>query len=118
MDLTNAFGDNFYQDNEKIVIRKSDLLGLTPLPNNTAESLLIALVLKFRGMFEGVLLDDNNDQLTDEDNSPITYNQAILYPDFRLWLWRVTIDKKNNLICKNYRLVLLTNQVIEWTDRL
>jgi hypothetical protein len=119
MDLTNAFGDNFYQDNEKIIIRKSDLLGLISSSNNSAESLLIALLLRFRDMFEGVLTDNNNNnQLTDENNIPITYNQIILYPDFRLWLWRVTFDKKNNQIYKSYRLVLLIRQAVEWTDTL
>lgn len=115
MDLTNAFGDNFYQDNEKIVICKSDLLGLNPLPNNTAESLLIALLLKFRSIFEGVLIDNNNVQLTDESNTPITYNQMILYPDFKLWLWRITLEQQY----KNYIFVLLTNEkLLQWVESL
>lgn len=38
------FGNNAIQDNNYLYIKKSDLIGLTPSINNTAESLLVALI--------------------------------------------------------------------------
>lgn len=40
------FGINVRQDNDYLYINKNDLTGLTPLVNNSAESLLIALLLR------------------------------------------------------------------------
>ncbi|MCC5640546.1 hypothetical protein LC593_32900 [Nostoc sp. CHAB 5844] len=40
------FGNGARQDSNYLYIKKSDLTGLTPLVNNSAESLLIALLLK------------------------------------------------------------------------
>jgi hypothetical protein len=55
------FGSGARQDNDYLSIEKSDLTSLTPSSTNTAESLLIALLLKS--------LDVTND---DDDNILIT----------------------------------------------
>ncbi|MBD2495008.1 hypothetical protein [Nostoc sp. FACHB-280] len=50
------FGNNATQNEEYLYIKKSDLVGLTPSINNTAESLLIALISRLIGI---------NDEYTD-----------------------------------------------------
>lgn len=48
------FGANAVQDLSKIVIKKSDLFGLRPLPNNTAESLLAGIITTLLSGQKGV----------------------------------------------------------------
>jgi hypothetical protein len=56
--LQQLFGTNAMQDNQSLVIRKSDLPLLTPSLNNTASSLLVAILLQAWNEFEGVLVDE------------------------------------------------------------
>ncbi len=46
--LTQIFGANATQSSTDIVIRKSDLTGLTASSDNSAESLLVAILLKVK----------------------------------------------------------------------
>jgi hypothetical protein len=43
---TALFGEGFFQSSSIVRINKSDLPGLTPTANNTAESLLVALIAR------------------------------------------------------------------------
>ncbi|MDZ7953339.1 hypothetical protein [Nostoc sp. DedQUE09] len=62
--LTAVFGANATQDADTLTISKADLTstGLTPGANNTAESLLIALMLKFKAALTDAGKDTNIDQ--------------------------------------------------------
>jgi hypothetical protein len=40
------FGENALQNSTQLTINKSDLVGLTPQANNTAESLLVAIIAR------------------------------------------------------------------------
>ncbi|MEA5624112.1 hypothetical protein [Nostoc sp. UHCC 0251] len=62
--LTAVFGASATQDVNTLTISKSDLTstGLTPSASNTAESLLIALVLKFKAALTDEGKDTNIDQ--------------------------------------------------------
>ena len=62
--LTAVFGANATQDANTLTISKSDLVstGLTSGANNTAESLLIALILKFKAALTDEGKDTNIDQ--------------------------------------------------------
>jgi hypothetical protein len=62
--LTAVFGANATQTSTDLVIKKSDLVaaGLTPSANNTAESLLLAIVLKFKSVLTDTARDTNIDQ--------------------------------------------------------
>lgn len=62
--LTAVFGANATQDATTLTITKADLTstGLTPSANNTAESLLLAIVLKFKAVLTDTARDTNVDQ--------------------------------------------------------
>ncbi len=60
--LTQIFGANATQSSTDIVIRKSDLTGLTASSNNSAESLLVAILLKVKSYLIQTNYDLNKDQ--------------------------------------------------------
>lgn len=62
--LTAVFGANATQTSTDLVIKKSDLssAGLTASANNTAESLLLAIILKFKEVLTDTARDTNIDQ--------------------------------------------------------
>jgi hypothetical protein len=62
--LTAVFGANATQTSTDLVIKKSDLVeaGLTPSADNTAESLLLAIILKFKLVLTDAARDTNIDQ--------------------------------------------------------
>nr|WP_290226301.1 hypothetical protein [Trichocoleus desertorum] len=91
------FGEGFYQDSQVIKIQKSSLHGLTPLPNNTAESLLAGLVLQAESAFTGVLLDEDEQPLLDELNKPLEYDSSLLYESLQVSLWRFLFQTKKGV---------------------
>ena len=80
------FGEGFYQDAEVIRINKSDL-PLTASTNNTAQSLLVALLVKAMGVFSGVLQDSNGNVLTNENDEPLEFDNSALYERLNVSLW-------------------------------
>lgn len=62
--LTAVFGANATQDATTLTISKADLVsvGLTASANNTAESLLLAIILKFKAVLTDAARDTNLDQ--------------------------------------------------------
>lgn len=86
--LQQLFGTNAAQDSQSLVIRKGDLPGLTASANNTAESLLVAILLQAWREFEGLLVDDQGETLVDETGDAIAYNQRELYEKLHLWFWK------------------------------
>lgn len=86
--LQQLFGSNATQDNQSLVIRKSDLPKLTPSVSNTAESLLVAILLQAWNEFEGVLVDETGETVVDETGEAIGYDQRQLYEKLNLWFWK------------------------------
>lgn len=86
--LQQLFGTNAVQDNQSLVIRKSDLPGLTPSANNTAESLLVAILLQAWYEFEGLLVDETGAAVVDEAGEAIAYDQRELYEKLNVWFWK------------------------------
>ncbi|MBD2197940.1 MULTISPECIES: hypothetical protein [Calothrix] len=60
--LTDVFGANATQTSTTITITKADLPGLTAGSNNTAESLLIAILLKAQTPLSQTNFESNLDQ--------------------------------------------------------
>ncbi|MBH8561648.1 hypothetical protein I8748_05550 [Nostoc sp. CENA67] len=96
--LQQLFGVNAIQDSQTLVIQKSDLSVLTPRSDNTAESLLTAILLKSLENFEGTLTDENNNLITDENNYPIEYSQDDYYELLKVFEWEEKYFKKRNQI--------------------
>jgi hypothetical protein len=82
--LTQVFGVNATQTSTTLTISKADLVsvGLTASANNTAESLLLAIVLKFKAVLTGTARDTNMDQsvaVTDGFSPSITTRNNVIY---------------------------------------
>jgi hypothetical protein len=86
--LQQLFGTNAMQDNQSLVIRKSDLPLLTPSLNNTASSLLVAILLQAWNEFEGLLVDESGETVVDETGDALGYDQRGLYEKLHLWFWK------------------------------
>lgn len=86
--LQQLFGSNASQTTSVITITKSDLPGLTFLANNTAESLLVALILNAWQEFEGIVVDELNNNLVDEVGNTVNYNQREFYEKLNVWFWK------------------------------
>jgi hypothetical protein len=88
------FGDGFYQDAEVIRIQKSALPRLTASPYNTAQSLLVALILLAASNFSGYLQDQNGEVLRNENNQPLEFDNSALYEALVVSFWRAIPQKK------------------------
>ncbi|MBD2210190.1 hypothetical protein H6G27_09900 [Nostoc linckia FACHB-104] len=99
--LQQLVGANSTQNIDTITIKKSDLPGILAASNNTAESLLVAILLKVLDTLLGKLTDENGNPITDENNQPITFNQGDILDSFYLEYWRTIFRKKGNV---NYRI--------------
>ncbi|WGV24776.1 hypothetical protein [Halotia branconii] len=60
--LAAVFGANATQDANTLTISKADLTGLTASANNTAESLLVAIILQAKLSLNATNFDSNIDQ--------------------------------------------------------
>jgi hypothetical protein len=82
--LTTVFGANATQTATDLVIKKSDLVavGFTPATVNTAESLLIGIMLKFKTVLTSDARDTNVDQsvaVVDGYSPSITTRNSTIY---------------------------------------
>ncbi|MCF2146460.1 hypothetical protein IQ276_008350 [Desmonostoc muscorum LEGE 12446] len=91
--LQDLFGVNAVQTATELVIKKADLVavGLTPTATNHAEQLLVAIVLKALENFQGKLTDQNGNLVTDQNNTPITYDNRNLWEVLEIYQWRVSL---------------------------
>jgi hypothetical protein len=105
LSLSQCFGDNTLQNSNSLVIQKSDLPGLTPTTNNTAEELVVGILLKILENFEGSITDENNTPITTENSTSITYKQGDIFDSFFLESWRIVFTKRNNSNYRTYQLV-------------
>lgn len=83
------FGKGFYQDYNEIRIQKSSLSRLNPVANNSAQSILAALLLQALGTFHGYLENEKGEILQLDTGEPIEFDNSALYERLNLSLWRV-----------------------------
>lgn len=105
--LQDFFGDSVTQDESALVITKADLPYLTPLANNTAQSLVIALLNKILSYSGDYLTDNNGNLLVDENFCPLTYDNKLDSDFVQLFRWRLRYILFNNHIHKQQQLVFL-----------
>ena len=86
--LQQLFGTAALQDSQTLTIYKADLPGLTPSANNTAESLLVSILLQAWNEFEGLLVDELGEAVVDELGEAIGYDQRELYEKLNVWFWK------------------------------
>lgn len=88
LSLQQLFGANAIQDSDRLVIDKGNLSQLTASATNTAESLLVAILLNAHSNFEGMIEDEINRVVTDELDRKITFNNSKLYELLNIFHWK------------------------------
>lgn len=81
--FTRFFGEGFKQDASKIYIQKSSLMLLTALPNNTAESLLTALLLQVKtyesnSLISNAVIELFSQSLVTKDNETLIQSTLLI----------------------------------------
>jgi hypothetical protein len=95
--LQQLFGVGAFQDASTLIIQKSNLVRLTNLStNNTAESLLVAILITALEKFEGELTDPAENSVTDPADNAITYSNKNLYELLELIRWKSYYKQKSN----------------------
>lgn len=104
LSLSEIFGDGATQDASTLIIQKADLPKLSTNQDNRAEQLLVALILKAIPIFQGELVDENDDYIVDSDFNKINYDNSELYK-LVVNHWRVRVqDRKiiNQFVIHTY----------------
>ncbi len=106
--LQELFGVNAVQTATELVIKKTDLveIGLTPQINNRAEQLAVAILLQALSAFQGYLTDESGNIITDENNTPIGYNNRESFEFLEMFLWGVYAKSRNNQVFLTETIVL------------
>jgi len=95
--LQELFGVNVLETSTTIIVQKADLLGLTPLLVNTADSLIAGVINTAHQRFEGELIDENGLFVVDEKKIPITYDNHLYYTNtwVQFWVFLFPSEKVN-----------------------
>lgn len=88
LSIEQLFGKGAYQDENVLVINKASLLRLSPTITNSAESLLVGILITALENFQGIITDENNQSITDENNQPITYDNSESFELIKLIGWK------------------------------
>ncbi|MEH2371949.1 hypothetical protein [Nostoc sp.] len=91
--IQELFGANVVETSTTITIYKANLLGLTPLLNNTADSLFAGIINTVHQQYEGQLTDENGLTVTDQNNIPVTYDNHLFYSSTWVQFWGYLFPK-------------------------
>jgi hypothetical protein len=94
--LQQIFGVNVFQDGQVLRINKSDLPLLTPSAENSAESLLIAILLKSLENFQGKINDENGEPITDEYNNSFTFDNSNQFELLSVFVFNSYLLERNS----------------------
>lgn len=112
--LQQLFGVNASQDSQSFTIAKTDYPLLTPNINNSAESLLITIILQALENFQGEITTPEGEKIVDPNNSPITYNNSVLYATLLVERFDGFIEQRSgSYVVRN---TLIIHQFIEYAD--
>ncbi|MBW4571602.1 MAG: hypothetical protein KME31_27370 [Tolypothrix carrinoi HA7290-LM1] len=96
LSITQLFGIGAFQDENNLVIQKSSLLKLTPKLNNTAESLLIAILITASRNFKGIVTDELNRAITNQSNQSIFFDNSEAFELIKMIEWKPFVVLRNN----------------------
>jgi hypothetical protein len=96
--LQELFGASASQTATELVIKKSDLVavGLTATANNRAEQLVVAILLQALSTFQGYLIDEFGNLLSDDIGNIIGYDNRELYEFLEIFRWDSYVKEKND----------------------
>jgi hypothetical protein len=100
LNLQKIFGINATQTVDELIIKKSDLsmIGLTATTNNRAEQLLVAILLKALSNFQGFLIDEEGNLMSDENNKLLGYDNKGVYEYLEMFLWNEYPTKRTDSV--------------------
>lgn len=78
IEVWDLFGKGTEQTEQYLIINKAEL-SITPSNDNSAESLLAAMILKASSQYAGILTDENNNPITDHEGNQLTYDNRTLF---------------------------------------
>lgn len=95
--IQQVFGTNATQDSSVLTIYKSDLTGLSPSSENTAESLLAAIILKAKAELNDTNQGNNPDQSISIDDGigSITTRNNQNYREYNLGITLSKLDTQS-----------------------
>ncbi|MBD2609448.1 hypothetical protein H6G81_34405 [Scytonema hofmannii FACHB-248] len=97
LSITQIFGAGAFQNENNLVIQKSSLLKLTPKLNNTAESLLIAILITASRNFQGTVTDELNRTITNQSNQSIFFDNSEAFELIKMIEWKPFRITRNNI---------------------
>ncbi len=94
--LQELFGVNAVQTADELIIKKSDLsaVGLTPTANNSAQQLLVAILLKALSVFQAYVTDESGNLLCDESGNIIGCDNRELYEFLEMFRWDAYVKQR------------------------
>ncbi|MBW4689598.1 MAG: hypothetical protein KME40_32030 [Komarekiella atlantica HA4396-MV6] len=106
--LQQLFGESASQTATELVIKKADLVavGFTPAASNKAEQLVVAIILYALSNFQGYLTDENGNKITDENNTPIGYDNRQLYELLEIFRWDAYAKERNGNVYLTETIIL------------
>lgn len=106
--LQDLFGNSAVQSATELVIKKNDLVavGLTPTANNRAEQLVVAILLQALSNFQAYLTDEDGNIITDQNSTPIGYDNRESFEFLEMFLWDAYAKSRNNQVFLTKTIVL------------
>lgn len=108
LSLTQIFGVGASQDADVLIINKTSLKRLTPTANNTAESLLAAILLTALENFQGSITDENNQPITDETGQCITFDNSEVFEKLGLINWDAFFTKNGTALFQINQIIVFS----------
>lgn len=114
--LNQLFGNSAIQTGNELIIKKSDLVavGLTPLPNNHAEQLIIAILLQALSNFEGELVDEHGDIIVISNDIAVSYANHQSYELIDVFRAEDYVKERNSQVYLTNTIVI--ESYVEETD--
>lgn len=106
LSLVELFGEGAFQDANFLIIQKASLLNLTPLVKNTAESLLVGILVTALPNFKGVISDENNQLICDENGDSIIFNNSDSFELIKMIEWKAFQIIRNNQKYLNNQIII------------
>lgn len=108
LSIEQLFGKGASQDENVLVINKASLLGISPTTTNTAESLLVAILITALQNFQGTITDENNQPITDENNQSITYDNSSDFELIKLIGWKPFLFTRNTQLYIRHQIIVFS----------
>jgi hypothetical protein len=110
--LQQLFGANASQNSQYLTISKIDLVDLTAKTNNRGEQLLVAILVNALASISGTLANELSIDLADEKNSPLSFDNSLLFTELSIFTWDVKIIDRNQSTYRQNTIVIYQYEVV------